>query len=190
MNWMYTNLRVAASLLGILGLISCGEATSYDYLSEQFPVVTTADDDRFPLDSGAVSVSRPLQVTDTLRLSADVIRVAVTKASVVFEPADPTSAASFAFEVPANAIHSCSCQRGDVTAFVLILDEAATQILVADAYELVEWCWLNELPMLTSNARRDWLYNGATLPGKEELAESMVSREAYDEIAEQACLGY
>jgi len=70
--------------------------------------------------------------------------------------------------------------HGDVTDFVLVLDEARTPIRIADAQKLIEWCWFNELPMLTSNARRDWLYNGAMLPGKEELADSMVSREAYD----------
>ena len=173
-------------ILSALLLASCSEHHSYDYLPQQYPVTAG---DKLRIQNGGVTLTRPLRNEDSLWLP-DYFSVSVSKTSVTFEPADPRSAQLLAFEVPANAIHSCSYQCGSGNDFVLILEAANTQIRIEDAYELIEWCWFNQLPMLSSNARRDWLHNGAALPSEETLAKSLVNREAYDEKAKRACQGY
>jgi hypothetical protein len=167
-------------------LMSFQEGQSYEYLSSEFPF---SEGPSLRLDAGEVSISQPLRAHGTIRLE-NALTVSLTERTVKFEPKTMSSVLYSAFEVPASAVHSCSRQCGIGKEYILILEGAATQLRIDDVPELMDWCWNNQIPMLSSNARRDWLYNGAGLPTADQLAAAMVSREAYDEKARRACQGY
>lgn len=167
-------------------LMSFQDGQSYEYLSSEFPL---SEGPSQALDAGEVSISQPLRTHGTIWLE-NVLMVSLTENTVKFEPTTMSSVLHSAFEVPASAIHSCSRQCGIGKEYILILEGAETQLRIDDVPELMDWCWDNQLPILSSNARRDWLYNGTSLPSAEELAGALVSREAYDEKARRACQGY
>lgn len=167
-------------------LMSFQDGRSYEYLSAEFPL---SEGPSQALDAGEVSISRPLRTHGTIRLE-NALTVSLTESTVKFEPTTISSMLYSAFEVPASAVHSCSRQCGIGKEYILILEGAETQLRIDDVPEMMDWCWDNQLPMLSSNARREWLYNGTSLPSTDELAGAMVSREAYDEKARRACQGY
>ena len=162
------------------------DGQSYEYLSSRFPL---SEGPKRTLDAGEVSISQPLRAHGTIRLE-NVLKVSLTDNTVKFEPKTMKSVLYSAFEVPASAVHSCSRQCGIGKEYILILEGAETQLRIDDVPELMDWCWDNQIPMLSSNARRDWLYNGASLPTADKLADAMVSREAYNQKAKRACQGY
>lgn len=167
-------------------VMSFQDGKSYDYLTQDFPA---SDSQKQKIAAGEISISQPKRTHGTIRLEK-VLSVSLTESTVAFEPTVLSSALYSAFEVPATAIHSCSRQCGTGRDYILILESAETEIRIEDAPELMDWCWGNQIPMLSSNARREWLYNGTKLPSAEELAESMVTRTAYDAKAKRACQGY
>ena len=167
-------------------LMSFQDGQSFDYLSSEFPL---SDGSRRIIDAGEVSIAQPLKMHGSGRLN-NVFTVSLTDETVKFEPNLVRGAFYSGFEIPASAVHSCSRQCGIGKEYILILEDAATKIGVFDAPELMNWCWQNQLPMLLSSDRRKWLYKGTSLPSRDELADSMVSRESYDQKARRACQGY
>jgi hypothetical protein len=167
-------------------LMSFQDGQSYEYLSLEFPI---SEGSSQTLDAGEVSITQPLRTHGAIRLEK-VLTVSLTERTVKFEPTTISSVLYSAFEVPTSAVHSCSRQCGIGKEYILILEGAETQLTIDDVPELMDWCWNNQIPMLSSNARRDWLYNGASLPTADQLAAAMVSREAYNDKAKRACQGY
>ena len=159
---------------------------SYSYLWQAFPVSSS---EKQQIPAGSISISRPLGTHGMIGLDNG-MTVLTTDQSVAIEPSFPDSMFYSAFEIPGTAVHSCSRQCGGGKDYILILEDLETEIRIEDASDLMDWCWDNQIPILSSNSRREWLYNGTNLPTLADLGESLVSRSAFDEKAKRACQGY
>lgn len=94
--------------------------------------------------------------------------------------------------IPTNAIEACSmsCFSNLARETDLLLIGPGIQLGVLNTPELVDWCWQRHLPMATSASRRAWLYKETPLPAKESYTTQFESRAAYDNQAQQSCMGY
>jgi len=161
---------------------------SYEYLADLYPPINMNDFSE--IYSGTISISRRYDKGMSAIYLSDGFKIYTGDSGVRFTPTFIKSFMYRPLEIPIANIHSCSRQCGGSKRYLLILDEANTEISLEDAPELVEWCWVNKLPILSSNARREWLYNGTELPDKSELNLTLVDKETYDYHAKQSCLGY
>lgn len=94
--------------------------------------------------------------------------------------------------IPTTAVAACSmsCSSNLARRVNLLLPGTGIQVDLLNSPEVVNWCWQMRIPMATSAARRAWLYEGAPLPDKQTYAEHLSSKSAYDEQANQSCMGY
>jgi hypothetical protein len=72
----------------------------------------------------------------------------------------------------------------------LLVAETGTSVGFKNSQQLFDWCWANKVPIIPGQIERNWLYNGGVLPDKDTYSEQFDSRERYDELIRQSCLGY
>ena len=94
--------------------------------------------------------------------------------------------------LPAAQVHGCTmvCFGGEKWNVDLLVPMTGVSLSFEHSKDVYEWCWRNKLPMISGAATRDWLYLGKPLPPKQDLSESLASRDAYDKRAKAACNGY
>jgi hypothetical protein len=93
-------------------------------------------------------------------------------------------------ELPISNITGCSCTyfNKDNWDTDLILGDDGIEIGIHLSKETKDWCFKNNLPVITGKQQRDWLYNKKPLPSFENYVQ--VSREDFDYQFKQACMGY
>ena len=92
--------------------------------------------------------------------------------------------------IPISEISGCrkSCfSKNDWDADIL-LGDVGIEISFDNSKNILEWCFQNELPMLTGKSKRNWMYEDGQLPSRENYVH--VSREVYEKQTESSCLGY
>ena len=177
-------------LLLIISTVILGayhEGSSYRYLADKFPVSGELSENEFPVPF--MSITRQQRVFGTTSLR-EIMNLHISDTKVTLQPKAPYSLFYGAFELQARDIHSCSKQCGGVTDYVIILDEPGVEIRMEGVPQLMEWCWQNRLPMLSSSMRRKWLYSGEELPRKQVMIDQLTTHEDYLFQTRQSCLGY
>ena len=148
-----------------------------------------------PASAPAISVKHVV-LTSTRATGAhsfdNVLEVKLLPASVELNPTFPFSTTMGTVAIQAHQIAGCSksCFGDGVWEANLLIFTTGTEISFRNSKEVVDWCWANKIPMISSNDRRQWLYKGANLPDRSKFIEQLSSRELYDAQAKQSCLGY
>ncbi|WP_144395377.1 hypothetical protein [Pleionea sediminis] len=93
-------------------------------------------------------------------------------------------------EIPVSSITGCSCTYFDKDNWHtdLILGKDGIEIGIHLSRATKDWCFKNNLPVITGKQQRDWLYNKNALPSFEDYVQ--VTREDFDYQFKQACMGY
>jgi len=93
-------------------------------------------------------------------------------------------------QIPVEEISGCgkTCFGSDAWDADILLGELGTEISFRNSKQVLEWCWEQGLPMITSKNKRDWMYNDKTLPSKEGYQQ--VSKEEYTRQTKRRCAGY
>ena len=171
-------------IAGVMFLMLSGDGPYRD-LEVTFPAVTGAD-------SGLVVSDRVVFASTKHRGSYnyDGVRVTLSDDFVELNPQFPLNAGLQRVQIPEAAIAGCSKTCGGWWTADLLIESTGTEISLEESQSVLDWCWNNRIPMISGADRREWLYNGASLPGRESFAAQLGSREQYDRQATLACQGY
>lgn len=95
-------------------------------------------------------------------------------------------------QVPIGEIRGCSmkCFGGSTWDAVVLVGQPPTEIGIPNATELINWCWQNRVPMVTTKVHDDWLYKHMPLPDRAAFAAQFSSRARFDEQTRRTCMGY
>ena len=121
-----------------------------------------------------------------------VLTVKLTPRTIELEPQFPFNLLQKPLSIEAEKIAGCSKTcfgDGPWDADVLVAS-TGTEISFEGSKEVIEWCWSNQIPMISGNDRNQWLYSGTPLQGRSAYSEQLSSRELYDAQTKQSCLGY
>lgn len=170
-----------------IGFMKYKEAKSSDFFSKLFPY-SNVDLNTERIPNGSISIEKIIAPRHT-RYFRKTMSVFISDDSIVFKPSFSFSFEN-PFEIPFTAIHSCNKQCGGSTDYNLIFDNLGLVIEIENAPQILEWCWRNKIPVLSSGSRREWIYKGIDLPTKADLSDSLVSHEIYKQHLKRACQGY
>jgi hypothetical protein len=174
------------ALLILMAIVGAACGGSYDVLEKAFPAKT----DLQP----KLIASRTIVLTSTPHSGAENLRGIV---NIGLAPAFVEISADKAFDlfysriqIPNDAIAGCSktCFGSTKWDTDLLLEDVGIQVSIENAQEVLDWCWDNGLPMISSSVRRAWKYEGKALPRKADYVR--VSKNEYASQAKSACLGY
>ena len=116
--------------------------------------------------------------------------VSLTENAVEVRPDFPLSLFVKSLDLPSSRVSGCAmtCFGVGDQNVDLLFEQHGADVQFDAATEFMDWCWRNEIPMISGANKRDWLYSGKTLPARETYAR--VSKEEYEKQAHRACLGY
>lgn len=180
-------MRNILKVLPIIFLLNCGAFGSgpYNDLELAFKAGKPLEVD--PIKARSISlVSNKHKGAYTyrdivdIRLSSDVIEIA---------PSFPTMDR---VQIPAAAVSGCgeTCFGTSNWHVDILIERTGTEISIPKSRELIEWCWNNRLPIIPEKDRSDWLYKRTALPDKVSYSNQFSSREKYDQLLKQSCLGF
>jgi hypothetical protein len=177
-------MKSAASLLLAVGLAGC--SGPYDDLAKDFAAKGEPQGQR-------TSVSAMTLVSNRHEGAFNyngVITVSLAANTVEIRPISPASFFLGGLDLPAERISGCSmtCFGVDDQHADLLFESHGAEISFDGAAEFIDWCWRNDLPLISGANRRDWLYAGGSLSGK--AAYLPVPRDEYERQALQACRGF
>jgi hypothetical protein len=164
------------------------KGSSYRYLADKFPVSGEFLNEHESLVP-SMSITRQQRVFGATSLR-EIMNLHISDTKVTLQPKVPYSFFYRAFELQAKDIHSCSKQCGGATEYIIIVAKPGVEISMEGVPELMEWCWQNRLPMLSSRMRIKWLYTGEELPSKQAMIDKLTTHEDYLYQTKQSCLGY
>lgn len=176
--------RIAVALWAA-ALVGCGE--HYSDLEARYKTT----------DKPSVEVFRgqSIVLTSTTRRGAysfnEISGVAIEPAAIYLDVAFPFSLVEKPIRIPANEVAGCgkACfgkERQDSELYI----PATGTTLGLKNIEMVEWCWANRIPIIPGKLERDWKYNSAPFPDKNQFDKQFKSRDEYSHLMHQSCLGY
>jgi hypothetical protein len=174
------------SLLPLLAVVLTGCSGPYDDLGQNFAVHTEP--------KGANTEVRRVVLVSTRHHGAfsydRVMAVSITSNTVEIRPRFPFSLFQKGIDLPASQVSGCAmtCFGVQDKHVDLLFESHGADISFDAPSKFIDWCWRNNLPMFSGANKRDWLYSGKSLPTKAGYVQ--VSRENYENQAQQACLGY
>jgi hypothetical protein len=91
--------------------------------------------------------------------------------------------------IPVSAIVGCSkkCFGESQWDADIMIGSPPVEVSFESSVEMIEWCWKNRVPVISTQHRQDWMYRGKPLV---QSREHLMSRGRYDEALRQRCLGY
>src|SRR4029077_10835141 len=94
--------------------------------------------------------------------------------------------------IPADEIAGCSmtCFGPSDQHVDLLIPRTGTDIEIPSSHELLDWCWNNRKPMMSSNVLRDWQYKKTPLPSATGYRDQLDSRQLFDRQTKMSCAGY
>jgi hypothetical protein len=176
--------RRAVLIVIALAGTACGGL--YNDLEKVFPAKTN-------LQPKAVA-SRTIVLTGRGHSGAEnlreIVNIGVTPAFVEIRADKPFEFFYGKIQIPIDVITGCSktCFGPGRWDADLLLNDVGIEISVENSQEIIDWCWDNGLPMISSSVRRAWKYEGKALPSKNEYVR--VSKDEYASQARSACSGY
>jgi hypothetical protein len=120
------------------------------------------------------------------------LKVRLLPTEIELEPVFPFTLGMKPVRIPAQAVGGCSrtCFGDGVWDADILLPTTGTELSIPSSFAVVDWCWNNQLPMVSGKDRRDWMYNRTPLPDRSKYVDQLSSREKYDRQGKQSCLGY
>jgi hypothetical protein len=118
------------------------------------------------------------------------LRVYLSDGAVELRPRSTSVGLLDDLRLPATSVSGCSmtCFGGNDRHADLLLGQQEAEVSFDAAAEIVDWCWRNNLPMLSGAQERGWLYEGRALPSKADYEP--VARDEYERQANRTCMGY
>lgn len=176
-----------AVIPGVVIVVEYFEGQSYSNIADKYPL--SEGTGYTAISADRVSITKQNRASQAVS-TRDIFDVSVDDESVRFETSSLRGILYRPFEIPANAVHSCSKQCGIGARYILLLKAEAIEISVGNAEAILDWCWQNNLPILARSQRMEWLYNGEALPEQSDLDQTLKNRSTYDYAARQACHGF
>lgn len=119
------------------------------------------------------------------------LSITLLPASIEIDPEFPYTVALKPLAIRADQIAGCSMTcSGDGSYADLLISSTGTEISFRKMAAVIDWCWDNKIPIISSKDRREWLYAAGTLPNRSKFLEQLSSRGLYLYQAQQSCLGY
>ena len=118
------------------------------------------------------------------------LRVFLSESAVELRPRSTYLGLLKKLRLPADGVSGCSmtCFGGKDRHADLVFGPQEAEVSFDASSEIVDWCWQNELPMLSGAQERGWLYEGRSLPSKADYEP--VTRDEYEQQANRTCMGY
>lgn len=175
--------------VALLILISCAGAAcggAYNELEKAFPAKSDLQP-KIVASRTIVLTRRPSSGAENLR---GIANVGLTPAFIEIRADKPFELFYSKIQIPTEAITGCSktCFGSTKWDADLLLDDVNIEVSIQNSQEVIDWCWENGLPMISSSVRRAWKYEGKALPRKTDYVR--VSKNEYASQARSACLGY
>jgi len=177
-------LRPALIILFIVAGVACGG--SYDDLEKAFPAKSEL--------KPRMVASRTIVLTGKYHSGAENLRgvanVGLTSGFVEIGADKPFALMYSKIQIPVDAITGCSktCFGPSKWDADLLLNDVGIDIGIENSQDVLDWCWDNGLPLISSSARRAWMYEGKGLPSKTGYVR--VSKDEYTSQTRSACMGY
>ena len=92
--------------------------------------------------------------------------------------------------IPKQAITGCkkTCFGKSKWNADILLGDDGIEVSFDLSSEVIDWCYDNDLPVITGKQKRDWMYNKKPLPSFNSYVQ--VDREEYDQQIHSSCMGY
>ncbi|MCW8931880.1 MAG: hypothetical protein OQL19_16810 [Gammaproteobacteria bacterium] len=162
-------------------LIGCSEP--YDDLEKDFFAKSKIE--------GKIIKSKSITLTSTYNQDVyDFRDNSTVKLSPQFVEIDINIPTYEKVQIPHEKISGCgmTCFDSNTWYSDILLGSKGIEISFYKSNEIIDWCWEAGLPMITGKDKRNWMYNGDSLPNSEGYIQ--VDREEYKRQTIRRCQGY
>lgn len=120
-----------------------------------------------------------------------VLAVGLPSGAVEIRPTFPASLGMDNLRIPSEAISGCAktCYGTSSWTADLLIQRADTEISFERSPDVIEWCWKNRIPVISSTDHRNWLYRHSPLPERSQLIPQLASREQFERQINMSCAG-
>ncbi len=155
----------------------------YDELEKAFPVRSEIN--------GEMIKSKTIMLSSRNHKGAYNYReIATVSLSPEFVEIDISMPTFNRVQIPIEEISGCgkTCFGSTTWDADILLGNKCIEISFSEASEIIDWCWENNLPVITGKDKRNWMYNNGILPSRETYKQ--VSKEEYMRQVARCCQGY
>ncbi len=175
-------MRKNYSMLLLLFLLGCSGGP-YGELEKEFKAKQELN--------GEVIESNTIVLTSQAHKSSYELRKVVdTSLSSGFVEINVNTFGYDKIQIPVSSISGCgkTCFGSGKWHADLLLGSQGIEISFANSNQVLEWCWSNDLPIISGKDKRGWLKNKVPLPDRDGYKQ--VSKFEYSEKIKQRCQGY
>ncbi len=161
----------------------------YTELANVFPSIN--DNEAKLISGNTLSLSKQLDHQSSLSIR-DTMSFSLSGNNMHIRASFPLSLAYPDITIPKNEVYGCSksCFSKSNWDAIVLIPKTKHQLSFENVEEILDWCWDQKIPIISSNDRRAWLYKGTSLPKRETLTSQLTSRAEYARRTQRSCAGY